>query len=694
MTRHFYIALVFILGLASCKSVYYNTFYNAKQSYAIADQKRIESATPGSRLTPAIYRELYKRSIAKASAVLELYPTSKWVDDSLLLIGKSFYWREEHTDALTKFEELQENFPESNLLPQTLYWQGLTLWAMDRTSDARISFSFIDEDTDAELFGLANLALAQMEATQGNSEEAVEAYKRLLELLDKKHKLRAQAWQGIGNNLLELSRYDEALEAYGNVLQSKPAPKTNFETRIRIGATLERQNKFDEALAAYEQILKVKRLRIYEAETQLKQANVYWLKEQRITADEIYNDITKKYPRSVYSADAFYRLGLIEQKDRKNLEKAKEHFQNAVQEARSSEPGQLALQRRQDLTAMERYQKQASSATDPQKALAPLFNLAELYLFKLGDPDSALITYQRALSLADTSNLAPKARYAIALIYADSLKNESAANKEFQLLLEQYPNTPYAVEARKRLKHDRADDALAEARFLEAEALKQEGATTQDIATIYQQIADEYPLSLFAPQALFALAWTYENDLDQLDRAKSTYEQVQQRYPQTQYAEIATDKLKGGHLDPPEPEPEPADTTQTKPAETTPDTTAQNQTKPQNTPPPKPAFKPDVIIGGGLMYAVDADQEPQLINELEPDYPEAARTEGKPGTVMLRLLVLKNGTVAKADVLSGPQVFHKAAIKAAIEYQFEPGMHEDKPRDMWFEISIAFEPPE
>ena len=116
---HISLALLCLLILASCKSVYYNTFYNAKQSYNIADQKRIESETPGSRLTPAIYRELYKRAIAKASAVLELYPKSKWVDDSLLLIGKAFYWREEYTDALTKFQELQENFPKSNLLSQT-----------------------------------------------------------------------------------------------------------------------------------------------------------------------------------------------------------------------------------------------------------------------------------------------------------------------------------------------------------------------------------------------------------------------------------------------------------------------------------------------------------------------------------------------------------------------------------------------
>ena len=298
-------------------------------------------------------------------------------------------------------------------------------------------------------------------------------------------------------------------------------------------------------------------------------------------------------------------------------------------------------------------------------------------------------------------------RYAIGLIYADSLKNETAAREHFQLLLNQYPNTPYAVEARTRLNQKHADDALAETRFLQAENLIAEGTPAGDIAPIYRQIADEYPNSLFAPKALFALAWAYENDLDQREQAKTIYEQVQERYPLTQYGKIATDKLEGKFLDPP---PEPADSTQTQPSDTQPDTTRTDpadappdttatppdisKLRTQKTPPPKPAFKPNVIIGGGTMEAVDADEEPQVIEEVEPEYPEEARAEGKPVTVLLRVLILKNGSVGEVHVTSGPELFHSAAVEAAKQYTFEPGIHEDTPRDMWIDISIYFEPPE
>lgn len=689
--RHITLLLFCVIALTSCKSVYYNTFYNAKHSYQIAEQTRKESETPGSRLTPAVYRELYKRVIAKASAVLELYPKSKWVDDALLLIGKAFYWREEHSDALVKYQELQENFPNSALISEAIYWQGLSLWALNRTEEARYSFSYIDEQTDPELFALANLALAEMEAESQNHDSAIESYQSLIALLGKKHKLLSLAWQGIGNSHYKLGRYDKALEAYESVLKSKPDADVNFETRVQIGTTLEEQGKLDEALAAYNQILKIKRLRIYEAETQLKQANVFRLKEQYGTSEDTYQNVIKKYPRSKYSAEAYYRLGLISQQVHKDLETAKEYFEKASKENRQSDAGQAALQRRKDLMLLERYRLQADDAKDPQKAIVPLFNLAELYLFNLGETDSALATYQHTLTLADTTHFAPKALYAIGLIYADSLKNDIAARETFQKLIDEHSNTPYASDARKRLQLNRTDDALAEAQFLEAENLKREGVPPTDYIPILQQVANEYPQSLYAPQALFAVAWAYENDLDQLAQAKTTYQQVKDLYPLTRFAEVADEKLSGDFLEPPKPKEAPQDST----IKTPPDTT---DTATQETPqaPPKPTgFKAtDEDMASDIIDLSEADEPPELVSSRPPKYPESAKNMGgKPVTVVVSMLIGKDGSVKKVDPVSGPSEFYSAAVLSAVKYRFRPAQKSEQAKSVWIELPIVFQPP-
>jgi len=682
--RHLFIVLICAIGLTACKNVYYNTFYNAKHSYRLADQTRKDSETPGSRITPAVYRELYKRVIAKASAVLELYPKSKWVDDALLLIGKSFYWREEYTDALTKYQELQQNFPTSDLTSETVYWQGLTLWALNLTEEARFSFSFINEKEDPELFGLANLALANMEAESQNFTLAIESYQSLIAQLGKRNRLLPFAWQGIGNSLHQLGRPDEAMEAYRNVLKSKPDPKINFETRAQIGTTLEEQGKLDEALTAYSNILKTKRLRIYEAETQLKQANVYRLKEQYDISEETYQTIVKKYPRSKYSAEAYFRLGLISQLVHKDLETAKEYFDKSTKESRQSDAGQAALQRRKDLMLLERYLLQTDDAKDPQKAIVPLFNLAELYLFNLGQIDSALATYEKALALADTTLFAPKALYAIGLIHADSLKNEEAAHTAFQKLIDEHPNTPYAKDARIRIHYDGTQDALAEAQFLEAEDLKQEGVPPGDYISILRQIATEYPKSPYAPQALFAAAWAYENDLDQLTDARDMYQQVKDHYPLTRFAEISDEKLSGDFLTPAKPKTTPQDSTQMAPQDTAP------------APPGKSGFQtpenPASATPPEILDLDEADEVPELISSRPPQYPESQKGDGLTVTVVVRLLVSRDGTVKKAEPLSGPKEFYGAAILSAVKYRFRPARKADQPQSVWIELPIVFEP--
>ncbi|MCZ6635596.1 MAG: tetratricopeptide repeat protein, partial [bacterium] len=476
-----YIKLSFVLlllGTVSCNSVYYNTYFNARKQYHLADLKRLESETPGSRITPAVYKQIYMIAIKKASAVIELHPNSKWVDDSILMIGKSFYWRGDYGDALTKFQEMQENFPQSDLIPETLYWQGLTYWASGQLNEARLSFALVGERGDADLQAKARLALAEIEVAEENYEDAIEAYQDLRNTLGKKHSLQAQAWRGIGNGHFYLRHYNKALEAYQHALKSRPSTKINFETRARMGEVLELQGKLEEAQQMYERILKIKRLKIYTPEVRIKQANLHTLLGQHEAALESYEAIAKDNPRTQYSAEAYYRMGLIEQKYRKDLDQAKDYFNKASREKRSSDAAIQAIQRGKDLSALERYIKQIEKEKGGKRSLPPMFELAELYLFRLGELDSALVTYRRALTVADTVDVsyAPKALFSIGVIQADSLENQTEARETFQKLIDTYPLTDYAIEARKRIQYNRTDDALAEARFLESENQQLEGA--------------------------------------------------------------------------------------------------------------------------------------------------------------------------------------------------------------------------
>jgi hypothetical protein len=88
---------------------YFNTFYLARKNFREAERKRI---LDNDRVTGDT-RKLYSEAIDWSSEILKRYTTSKYVDDSLFIIGMSHYYLNEFYDARTKFDELMRAFPKS-----------------------------------------------------------------------------------------------------------------------------------------------------------------------------------------------------------------------------------------------------------------------------------------------------------------------------------------------------------------------------------------------------------------------------------------------------------------------------------------------------------------------------------------------------------------------------------------------------
>ncbi|MEX2362799.1 MAG: hypothetical protein WD597_04210, partial [Balneolaceae bacterium] len=95
-------------------NAYYNTFYNAKESYNAGLKKNLGQPRDYNPLQPIRIHEKpvnagvqeFDKAIEKGADVLRKYEDSKWVDDALELIGKSYYFKQEYFSADQKFKEL------------------------------------------------------------------------------------------------------------------------------------------------------------------------------------------------------------------------------------------------------------------------------------------------------------------------------------------------------------------------------------------------------------------------------------------------------------------------------------------------------------------------------------------------------------------------------------------------------------
>ena len=91
-----------------------------------------------------------------------------------------------------------------------------------------------------------------------------------------------------------------------------------------------------------------------------------------------------------------------------------------------------------------------------------------------------------------------------------------------------------------------------------------------------------------------------------------------------------------------------------------------------------------------VMDGFDIEHKPHPIRIVTPEYPARARKAKEEGTVVVRVLVTKDGQVEKVEVMSGPEAFVAAAVAAARQFRFRPGRHEGVKRKVWMVMPIDF----
>ena len=76
----------------------------------------------------------------------------------------------------------------------------------------------------------------------------------------------------------------------------------------------------------------------------------------------------------------------------------------------------------------------------------------------------------------------------------------------------------------------------------------------------------------------------------------------------------------------------------------------------------------------------------------KPQYPDSARTAGKEGRVLLRVLVDARGKTKTVEVnlSSGSDALDRAAVDAIWRWRFSPARHGDRPVESWVRIPIDF----
>jgi protein TonB len=96
------------------------------------------------------------------------------------------------------------------------------------------------------------------------------------------------------------------------------------------------------------------------------------------------------------------------------------------------------------------------------------------------------------------------------------------------------------------------------------------------------------------------------------------------------------------------------------------------------------------IVGGAMALPEDGVAPVPAKSNTVPPYPQEARAAGRTGMVILKVVILADGTVADVQVLRGEEPFVSAAVQTVKKWKYEPARYKGQPITVYRIIQIPF----
>jgi len=439
-------------GIALCALVvvgcaYYNTLYNAKEKYREAEKAQDAAMVRSSGLSdmdnaPTINPQApaYEDVIEKCKKLIGTYPDSRHVDDAMLLSAKSLYRLGRYDEAVAALDTLETRHPKTELLDEAQFLKGKSLVAAKKYDLAvpvltEYTKKYDDEDNTAE--GLYLLCISLMQV--GLNNEAVAT----LGKLEKDHgrsDYRFRAQVDMAEVLAEKELYKESLAVYQRLSDSRIPEGVRFDVLMGMARVQEQVGDFAGALETLRKVRTIPQGPDNEPKLMLLRARAYAGIDSTRRALVTYRDVTRRFARGTYAAEAHFRLGEIyESID--SLEAAQKNYQEVPRAYSGSTYAEEAIKRSANISRVLRLQ-QTSGDDSPEAIAMRTFSMAEIQLFQFDNAEKAIPSYEKVYTDYPDSEFAPRAVYALGYIHGVVLSDTAKAREWYDILRANYPDSP------------------------------------------------------------------------------------------------------------------------------------------------------------------------------------------------------------------------------------------------------------
>ena len=262
--KRIYLFLFFLLVIPGCSlwenfTTYFNLYYNADDLFnkcenQIKEQEKDLFTTEPPAITGNVTTDLQK-VIEKCSNILQFSPNSAYVDDALMMLGKSFYYQKSYLKSKKKFEELIATQPESNYLEEADLWIGKCDMRLRNFTEGlakldEVRKKAVEEGND-EILQDAFIEEIVYRKTIDDIPGAIELANEFLDASEN-DEIKADVWYEVGNLNVEIGELDNAVTAYRNVFEYSPDFDLEVSSKLKLGIALRETDHADEALSIFD----------------------------------------------------------------------------------------------------------------------------------------------------------------------------------------------------------------------------------------------------------------------------------------------------------------------------------------------------------------------------------------------------------------------------------------------------------
>ena len=337
---------IIILCFVFSSCVYFNTFYNAKESFKNAQKIINNDSSKNYQDNITISnaaKKLLNESISSSNRVLEKFPDSKYVDDAIYYIARSYFSLGEIYKSEKFFKMLIDQFPQSDFYDESRIWLQYSNFNLGKTDSILTFIDLIENDLNTNntnenyLYYLLYNLRGDINMDAGQFSEAFNDYEKSLEFINDRSK-KIMMYSKLSLKYESAKQYDTALQYLKKVQSLSNDNDIKVESFRKWLEIMKRNNSYEEIVVEIQEKLLMPEFETVniQDELNLELAISYMRLNSYDESKNILNKIVETTNQKLLKAESYYWLGYISLFFEFKIDLSIEYFDKVSETMRSS----------------------------------------------------------------------------------------------------------------------------------------------------------------------------------------------------------------------------------------------------------------------------------------------------------------------------------------------------------------------